>query len=186
MSFDFFDDLICYFDNPDKMSAMAFDKYDVDTLVHYLEICHDEYLNQRIPALLRNLNEAIKLTPPGHPLEKQGAFLFLEFVNELKHHFEYEEKNLFPYAQQISKSESCHLGILYSTKQFELDHATMVISASRLLKFLDLYTADFSSNIAFSLLRKKLQELKADIDLHELLEDTVLIPKLKEIESNLL
>ncbi len=182
MSFDFFDDLICYFDNPDMMQAHAFKKYDVQTLVHYLEICHDEYLNRRIPALFRNLQEAIKLSPSGTLLEKQGSFLFLEFARELKLHFDFEETNLFPYAREISKESACHLGIQYSTKQFELEHPSLIIDADKLLKFLDLHAEGFTANIAFNMLQKKLQELKTDIDLHELLEVTVLIPKLKDIE----
>lgn len=179
----FFDDLICYYDNPDQVQANAFEKYDVNTLVHYLEVCHDEYLNKRIPALLINLEDALKYLPQDSSLHKQSSFLFLEFSKEMKAHFAYEETHLFPYARAISKPNACHLGVQYSTSQFELDHPQLIIDAHKLLQFLAINKAAFEANIAYDLLVKRLQGLETDINLHEILEETVLLPKLKRIEE---
>ncbi len=179
----FFDDLICYFDNPLKVEAKAFEKYNIQTLVSYLKVCHSDYLNKQIPAIWRNVQEVIRLAPNHEKFARYSAIIFRSFTRELESHFKFEETHLFPYALGLVE-QNTKLCNAYSSKKFIEEHPAHSIDAKKVLAFLALFEQELPANLPFSVLVKQITELKDDMDLHEMLEDYVLIPKIQELEHS--
>ncbi len=177
----FFDDLICYFDNPLKAEAKAFEKYDIKTLVAYLKVCHRDYIDKQLPAIWRNVQEVIRLAPNQEKFERQSSIIFQTFTRELEKHFKFEEKHLFPYALGLVEKNTM-LCNAYSSKKFIQEHPAHTIDAQKVLTFLEMFQSELPANLPFSVLVKQVTELKKDMDLHEMLEDHVLIPKIQELE----
>lgn len=180
----FFDDLICYFDNPDLISVNEFYNYDINTLLPYLKLCHEDYLENQIPVILRTLEEAIKLNEENSSFESHAPKVFSKFFEELQYHITLEEEHLYPYAFKLENNLDIE-NLDYSTKAFAADHKAHQLRIDDLVAFVDLFKNDFVSNFAFARLQKQLQDFKQDIGLHELLEDKVLLPKLVDLEAKL-
>ena len=72
---------------------------DLKALINYLLESHKYYLNERLPHIEEHLDHIINACNP-----KYGNMLrrfFDEYKNEVVDHFVYEEKNVFPYLQQL-------------------------------------------------------------------------------------
>lgn len=177
----FFDDLICYFDNPELISANEFYHYDINTLVPYLKVCHKDYLENQIPLIQNAIEELKRTNGSHHPFFTHATILFSDFFIDLTKHIELEEEKLYPYAMMLNNSLSL-ADMTYSTAQFELDHKAHSLNFEDLINYVAQFAEDFSSNFAFNQLESRLIEFKQDMDLHELLEDEVLLPKMEQLE----
>ena len=80
-------------------SAEDIKSVDLKALVSYLLESHKYYLHERIPHIEEHLNHIIEACIPkyGNTLRR----FFDEYKNEVVDHFIHEEKNVFPYLQQI-------------------------------------------------------------------------------------
>lgn len=165
--------------DPVKAEASAFVKYDIGLLVNYLEECHNDYSGLMIPNILNSFSQLLKNAPECKLLQKMGPVLIYGFKKDALAHFEYEEWNLFPYARALDKGEKFRA---YSTEEFEKSHPRHVVDIDRLIKFFDLLGSELESYMTYRILMKRLRDLKLEFDVHGLIEDRVLIPKLKGLE----
>jgi regulator of cell morphogenesis and NO signaling len=134
--------------------------------------------------MLSTLQEALKLNASYGPFDMHAPKVFLKFFEELANHIEIEEEKLYPYAFKLENNADIQ-DLSYSTKTFAVEHKTHQLRIDDLIAFVEKFEKDFASNFAFTRLQKQLNDFKLDIDLHELLEDNVLIPKLAELEKKI-
>jgi len=172
-------DLEYIFLDPIKAETQAFKRYNIPLLVNYLEKCHRDYSEVLIPNILNSFNQLLKNAPTCKLLQRMGPILVYGFKEDVVAHFEFEEQNLFPYARALDKGERL-LG--YSTKEFERNHPEHIVDINRLIQFFELLSADLESFMSYRILMKRLSDLKLEFDVHGLIEDEVLIPKLQNLE----
>lgn len=165
--------------DPVKAEASAFVKYDISLLVKYLEECHRDYSDLLIPNILNSFSQLLKNAPECKLLQQMGPVIIYGFKEDALAHFEYEEWNLFPYARAIEKGEQFKS---YSTEEFERNHPEHVVDIDRLIKFFELLAPELESHMTYRILMKRLRDLKLEFEVHGLIEDRVLIPKLKSLE----
>jgi iron-sulfur cluster repair protein YtfE (RIC family) len=165
--------------DPVKAEASAFVKYDISLLVKYLEECHRDYSDLLIPNILNSFSQLLKNAPECKLLQQMGPVIIYGFKKDALAHFEYEEWNLFPYARAIEKGEQLKS---YSTQEFERNHPEHVVDIDRLIKFFELLAPELESHMTYRILMKRLRDLKLEFEVHGLIEDRVLIPKLKSLE----
>ena len=151
---------------------------DLKALVNYLLESHKYYLHERLPHIEEHLDHIIKACNP-----KYGNMLrrfFDEYKNEVVDHFVYEEKNVFPYLQQLVNQD---VKTDYKIKVFHENHTNIEDKLSDLMNILVKYLpADVfpKERIEIAL---DINELSADLMSHTLIEERVLIPFVESLEA---
>jgi len=165
--------------DPAKAEASSFMKYDVGLLVSYLEECHREYRDLLLPNIFNSFDQLLKNAPNCKLLHKAGPIILFGFKEDLIAHFNYEESSLFPYARDLKQGKNRSD---YSTSVFENNHPKFVVDIERLIKFFKWLSTDLETYMTYRILMKRLGDLKTEFEVHGLIEDRVLIPKLKSLE----
>lgn len=172
--------MICNVYCNDDFTPSAADIASVDhkALISYLLESHKYYLNERIPHIEEHLNHIIEVCIPkyGNTLRR----FFEEYKNEVVDHFIYEEKNVFPYLQQIVEK---NVKSDYKIKVFHENHTNIEDKLLDLMNILIKYLpADVfpKERIEIAL---DINDLSADLMSHALIEERILIPFVKNLEA---
>lgn len=154
------------------------DSFSLDDLIQYLQSSHHYYLQERIPAIQRQLYDithccAMKY---GEVLER----FFDGYRQELAKHFEYEERVVFPYVHELACGPR-KTG--YSIGQFEKNHSNIEDKLNDLkniiIKYLpDTYDSAHRNDILFGLFM-----LEDDLNKHTLIEEKILVPLVSRLEG---
>ena len=172
--------MICnvYCNNDYTPSPEDIESVDLKALINYLLESHKYYLNERLPHIEEHLDHIINACNP-----KYGNMLrrfFDEYKNEVVDHFVYEEKNVFPYLQQLVNQD---VKTDYKIKVFHENHTNIEDKLSDLMNILVKYLpADVfpKERIEIAL---DINELSSDLMSHALIEERVLIPFVKTLEA---
>ena len=172
--------MICnvYCNNDYTPSPEDIESVDLKALINYLLESHKYYLNERLPHIEEHLDHIINACNP-----KYGNMLrrfFDEYKNEVVDHFIYEEKNVFPYLQQLVNQD---VKTDYKIKVFHENHTNIEDKLSDLMNILVKYLpADVfpKERIEIAL---DINELSSDLMSHALIEERVLIPFVKTLEA---
>ena len=149
-------------------------------LLHYLKQSHIYFLEYLLPAIRRKLLDGI------HLRTDDVSFLILKFfddyVNEVRTHMEYEEKNVFAYVNALLSGEifSDYTVTTYS------DHHEQVGSKLKELKNLIIKYCPQSANT--NLLNDALYDIyrcEEELENHCRVEDCLLVPAIINLEKSL-
>jgi regulator of cell morphogenesis and NO signaling len=119
---------------------------------------------------------------------------FISYHNEFTKHIEREEKEIFPYVMEIEKAmetgfaDNVLLARIkkYPIKKYAKEHENVDEKVNDLYNILIKYLPPLpNEEIVYSILYE-LFDLERDVKDHSLIEDKILIPKVSELESNLL
>ncbi|MCA1762053.1 MAG: hemerythrin domain-containing protein [Cryomorphaceae bacterium] len=178
----FIEELLICLNDPRSATPDAFEIYGISTLVDFLTKSHAFYLEYAIPSIQRSINELLRTHPENRVLRKVSEILMQGFISDLENHFIHEENYLFKYALRLS-SNPVSLPFPYSIDQFRKEHGAFLVDIDKVIAFFEMYQNDLSDNMAYRMVVQQLANLKADMDLHGLIEDEVLLPKIEKLES---
>lgn len=175
--------------NPDEASAACFKPYSLDEIIDYLTHSHSYYLNRVLPSIAANL-ERLHHTCDEHTLLiKAVAGLFHNFCENLEAHIVWEEQGLLNYAKSLSSCEKSGHGsqlledfCITSFAIHHPDHRNELAELGGLLNKLEQFHAN---NMAFRMVKKQISDLESDLALHGLIEDEVLLEKVRELRIKL-
>lgn len=176
---------------PSTASVSDFDSYSIPTLVDYLERSHRYYLQTRLPEIEQSIS-AMKWSNTYHPICVLVSRFFAMYVEELGEHFLYEEQKLFPYAKFLCRSkEQWHLIPAlrvflgqYSTTEFINKHDDSNKDELREIReALMKYEPPQENKFPYHILLDQLKSFEEDLQLHALIEDKVLVPKMVVLET---
>lgn len=151
---------------------------DPNALINYLLESHKYYLNDCLPHIEEKLNHIVNACNPKHGNTLRR--FFNEYKKEVIDHFEYEEKNVFPYIQQIVNEQ---VKSNYKIKVYHESHTNIEDKLFDLMNILVKYLpADVlpEERIHAAL---NITDLSSDLLNHALIEERVLIPFVKSIET---
>jgi len=168
-------------------SASLFMDFHIDVIVDYLMRSHSYYLNKALPEIGQTLNEVMRNYPDQNWLGRYALPLYNKFVSDSEAHFLFEEQYLFPYALTVNANRKSELRNFkgFSADVFEDVHQHCDTDLPKVISLLELRKAEFKDGMAYRILIKRLHSLELDMRLHTLIEDEVLIEKLKKLEMNL-
>lgn len=169
-----------------QLSTAAFEPYSIGLLVDYLRRSHRYYMNEALPQLQHTVAVALHHCPEGHALRTYAPPLVRRFMDETLAHIQSEESHLFPYAialEQAGRRGAVHVPMHPGFAFGESHHAEL--DPERLEQLLQKLSNGMQSNMAWRIAMKQLRHLGEDLKLHALIEDEVLIPKLKRAEAQL-
>lgn len=146
-------------------------------LIPYLKSSHEYYLKERLPHIERHLAGVAKYT--DERCAKALVAFFAQYKKEINDHFEFEEKNIFPYLEDtISKNNK----ISPKTLKSELSHDGFVDKISDLLQILYKYMPSRANTEELNELIFFLLQLSADFQNHASIEEHVLLPYILNME----
>lgn len=173
--------LVCnvYTHNEYLPSKEVLVKMKMDDLVPYLLKSHQYYLEDRMASIEQMMVQIVDMCDP-----KFGKMLhrfFTEYKQEVFNHFQYEEKVVFPYINQLiagNKSGEYHI------RQFEKNHSNIEDKLGDLTNILIKYLPDSIAQRERFLVLSDILSLSSDLSKHSLIEDKILVPYVEALEKN--
>ncbi len=148
------------------------------SVVEYLKQSHNYYVNTRIAAIEVKLDELSTLIDINHYVVLTK--FFLEYKREVLNHFEYEEREVFPYVQRLIDGNA---ETTYNINKYEENHDDIEDKLNDLKNILLKYLpSSSSSQLRFDVLQDIFQ-FEDDLDKHIRIEDRVLTPIAKRMEE---
>lgn len=187
---DFFVDLLCVFNDPERFDASDFMDYPVSSILEYLRKTHELYINESLQAVSNAIENLAKRNPNLSTLKTALDNFFSNFRNHLEEHIEEEETILFPYVERLINANAGETGVVTESAladflqhhDDDLEHGLrdLVVALKALSKK---YNDD---SFAFRMLVNKVSILELDLNVHGKIEEQVLVPKAIALEKNLL
>lgn len=153
-----------------------YQRISLSSLVQYLHNAHDYFLEYRLPTIRRELTEALQ--------SNDGVSLMIlnyfdEYVGEVNKHMMYEENTLFPYIKaKVNDSQTDE----YSIDEYSKHHDNIESKLSELKNILIKYYPAKSTNELNNVLYD-IFSCERDLAAHNDIEDFLLVPAMKEVES---
>ena len=150
----------------------------VPDILRYLQQSHDYYVNRSLVELSAALQE---LTAPCTPTQKQVIQRFFsDYRRELEWHFEMEEKTVIPYVKDLLLG---FRNTSYTIDRFEENHAQIHETLSDLKNLIMKSLPDVCDNRQRIAVLLSIYHLEQDLDHHTCIEDDVLVPMVRMLES---
>ena len=150
----------------------------IDDILRYLHQSHDYYMSNALVLLASTIEDLIK--PCSDTQKKVIWQFFAEYKAELEKHFAYEEGEVIPYVQKLLLGKrDPH----YSIDRFEENHSNIEEKLSDLKNLiLKSLPATCDDRLRVRLLNY-IFALQSDLDSHTAIEDNILVPMVRLIES---
>lgn len=176
-------------------TAHAFEAWDVDFLIDYIQRVHHTYLRTNLPPL----NEALYRFAGKH--RNKYAYipeleeLFMRFSAETLQHITQEEEVTFPYILQVAHAyadKDSLATLLVKTLRkplppvMEQEHTMFSKYIQPIRELTSLYTPPENACTSHRVLLGRLRELDNDLSQHIYLETAILFPRIINMEKELL
>jgi regulator of cell morphogenesis and NO signaling len=191
----FFLEIISSFSDVDFFPNTELQTYPFDVLIDYLRKTHKFYLDEKVPEIQAYIKEMLgKVSTKNVENVHLISNFFQGYTEELARHLNYEEQCVFPYVQMLE--EILEKGFLaedndeklksYSIDLYERNHDSLEVKLGDLKNLLIKYLHPDTCKSICRRILIELYRLESDIENHTLLEERVLIPKVKELEIKVL
>jgi len=150
----------------------------IPDLLRFLEASHNNFKNEKIPELKELIELFSEEISP-----KQGKVLiafFNEYIKEINEHFLYEDSKVFPYVNNILGGRNIKG---FRIRDFEKNHTDIEQKLLDLKNILVKYIPTSVVSKYRKLILSKLIVLEQDLNYHTQIEDNIIVPFVKNMES---
>jgi len=191
---DFFLIIMNAFLDHDINKTLKIQSVPVDEIVEYLLATHRYYLERMIPEIENRINALIQ-----HNDIDQKQFLlvknfFQEYKNELYAHIDHEEQLIYPYVIEVFEAyqkgeihdELKSKMTSYPIDSYAEEHSDIESKLFDLKNILIKYLPESRDSYLRNQVLNALFKLENDLNDHSRIENMVLVPRIAEIEKELL
>lgn len=165
----------------------------IDLLTDYIEKKHHRYVEERIPEIRAYLEKITQVHGAQHPELEAMSALFVKASGELVVHMKKEELMLFPFIRKMvnatrsqEKINSPQFGTVENPIEMMAHEHDMEGEYFRTMNKLSKgYTLPEDACSSYQVTFSMLQEFESDLHLHIHLENNILFPKVKALETEL-
>jgi len=165
-----------------NVSSISPEGISIDTVVLYLKNAHEFFMKFKLPLIRNKLLDAITESFQEEPYKKMILKFFEDYVNEVRKHMDYENKTVFPYAQQLAKG---HKEPGYSISVFEKNHENIDSKLSDLKNILIRYFPAYEPNYLLNEVLFDLSACEKDLERHNMVEDLLFVPYVENLERRI-
>ncbi|MCB0430883.1 MAG: hypothetical protein H6585_05625 [Flavobacteriales bacterium] len=189
----FLADILDTYSNFGERDPEPFMKYPVPMLTDYIERSHRHYVSKRLPEIEQSLSILLENNHYTHPSLHIICNFFQHYKHELNEHFRMEEKVLLPYANMLYNAFHNRGGLLvsmvhfnrYSVEDFIQHHHHIDTLFRRVRTSILRYDPPVTNLSPHRILLNQMKSFEEDLNIHEMIEDQVLVPKLRSMEKRL-
>jgi len=168
--------------------------FSLGTVVDYLRGTHDYYLDIAFPMVEEKI---LRLLSHSSLSEKEVGLVtgfFNDYKQEFMAHISEEDQHILPYILELEKQSALKIpdpSFLkklqsYSIREFEQEHDRLETSLEHLSRLIIKYLPPFEDFQLCHQVLHDLSDLVKDLSDHANMEDKVLIPRVAELEKQLL
>ncbi len=155
-----------------------YSKISLAQLTKYLHNSHSYFLEYRLPIIRRELVEALA---PGDDVSVVIVNYYDEYLAEVRNHMMHEENRLFPYIAKVSDGA---LDEEYSAEEYSSHHDNVEAKLSEfkniIIKYYPVKTTHELNTVLFDIF-----SCETDLASHSRIEDWLLVPTIKFLESKM-
>ncbi|MDR1005855.1 MAG: hemerythrin domain-containing protein [Bacteroidales bacterium] len=150
------------------------------SILRFLENSHHYFIEFRLPMIGTKLQNALRNQSPV--VMKSIMDYFNEYFREVKKHFNYEERKVFPYITSlINNTPNDKYNISIFSRQHDHVEVKLMELKNILIQYYPLQTSYELNDVLFNIFI-----CADDLRLHNDIEDRLLVPSIKEIEQKTL
>lgn len=160
-----------------------FDTHDAQKIVSFLRAGHVYFLDEKIPRL-KSLIEQKTATASGD----KYSLIIQKFINdyaaEVLEHINYEDRIVFPYVEALLNEQDSPSG--YTIESFEKHHSNIEDKLTDLKNLLVKHLPPEYDSVVRRRMLFELYDLERDINIHDFIENKILIPVVKRLQKELI
>ncbi|UPW00998.1 iron-sulfur cluster repair di-iron protein [Halorussus gelatinilyticus] len=145
---------------------------------------HHDYLRSELPSLERVVRKVARVHGDSHPELRDVESEFLDLKEEVTHHIEDEEENVFPELlkldSEIPPADADDERIRDAIDHLESEHDAAASSLERIRDLTDGYEIPDDACTSYRNMLDRLQMLESDMHRHVHKENNVLFPEAEE------
>jgi regulator of cell morphogenesis and NO signaling len=163
-------------------------------MISYLRKTHDYYLNVAIPHIEKNIFHLVENSGLSVKEKDLVTGFFNDYKKEVLEHISIEEQEVMPYILELEKQsalshpdrEFVKKLSHYSIREFAKEHDRLEYSLENLSKLIIKYLPPFEEQELCVGLLRDMDYLVRDLVDHANMEDKVLVPRVSELEQQVL
>jgi DNA-binding CsgD family transcriptional regulator len=169
--------LLQFHGNPENPDMQKLSNLKPEIILNYLKKSHNYFIGYRLPAIRDQFAAALQEGTTRDTILRY----FDEYNNEVRDHMGYENEVFFPYVENLlNKVEQDN----YSVKKYESRHNNIEEKLDDLINLLIKYLPTQGNAFMLADILEDLRLCNRDLNLHTLLEDDILVPKIKRLEKH--
>lgn len=184
-------EIIVAFEDPTTFPKEKLNGFSIPVIIDYLEKTHHYYLNKRLPEISQSISNLFEGAQQNIVLLKALGDIFYTFKKNLEEHFKEEEAKLFPYAKFLhAVAERKHQNPFkqlhlhqYFVDDGKIAHEEVEYLLKAIQDTIDAYSPDFCNQSTYRILQAQIKNFEIDLQIHEQIEDKVLLPKIKALKE---
>ncbi len=187
-------ELAIAFEMPAEFQATVFMHFPVQLIIDYIRKTHRLYLFKKLPEMEQSIDLLLHDYTCNHPLLAILNEFYSSYKVSLSLHICEEEQHLLPYIDFLLQAEKNGLNAYeffrqsqrYSLAEFEHDHENDTgHDLKQIRETILLYEPPLTNATPYRILLQQLHNFERDLTVHGLMEDQVLLPRLKVTENHL-
>ncbi|MFC2129250.1 hemerythrin domain-containing protein [Bacteroidota bacterium] len=190
----FFLEIVNSYVNDDYVARTDFSQFPLSLVVEYLKKTHLYYLKAGLPLIEDQINSLIGSSGLSDEKKKLVLTFFNDYKKEFLDHIMKEEEQVLPYIleieEQTGKNKPDVLFVKrlkeYSINHFAREHDRLENSLTNLAELIIKYLPPFKNRALCDKILSNLFVLKEDLIDHAAMEDKVLVPKVADLEKEIL
>lgn len=152
----------------------------IPTLIQYLRASHSYYLDFQLPFIRKELSGALDET---NNLARLILKLYDEYAHSIRNHMRYEEKNVFPYVDDLLNGK---INETYDIETYSKHHGQTDLKLKELKNIIIKYLP--SNGLRNNQLTATLYDIyncEQWLTLHSMVEDEIFTPAIRNLEKQL-
>lgn len=191
----FFLAIINAYHNRDYFPADQVKNFSLADIITYLSNTHQYFLEIKVPEIQTLINKLLEESTVGNLKNiKLLDDFFSKYVEEMKIHFAHEEEVVFPYIREIEKASKqmdapksvAEMIMAQPIETYERQHDNLEIKLTDLKNLIIKFLPPVNCRHIIQNLLMELFRVERDINDHSYMEEKVVVPKVKQLEQEIL
>ena len=189
------DELSHVFESPKQFNAAVFQNFPIEFIVDYIRRTHRLYIFTKLPEIEQSIQLLLQDYNDEHPLLTILKDFYTSYKFQLSLHICEEEQHLLPYVDFLLEMHKKGMNTFqffknnrrFSLEEYEIDHHDdSDKNLTHIQETILAHDPPFTNITPYRILLSQLQHLERDLCIHELIEDRVLVPRIKMVELELM
>jgi len=155
-----------------------FNRLPIEPFLQYLKTSHDYFLKDRLP----NIRRKLELVFTDEEIDMKNVVLsfYDNYVKEVSDHMIYEDEVVFPYVSALVNKTNTDK---YTIDIFEERHNNIENEVIELKRILMKYVSGLKDQKLITNILMELYMTQEELETHTFIEDNLVIPRVKKLET---